>query len=234
MNIRKEWTSRDSLLNGYSQFYSKEETISDVQENFDIRRYQSAEGYSVGIINDITPATPTIITEQVLIQDFTNPLNEYREDRKIHFELTSVAQRGSYVYWKNRYWLILTKVESNEAYLSAKITECNNTALIQTGTTKAVTGYDSLGRPIYTEVPIIFTAPCFTTTKFASSVLQNDIINLPKGQMFVSFQYNSAYTITLNHQFNMYGYQYKIIDIDLTKVVNSIGIITILSEVIPS
>jgi hypothetical protein len=48
MNTRKRWHDSSSTTS-YPNFYTKDETISDVQKNFDIRRYYSAEGYEVKI-----------------------------------------------------------------------------------------------------------------------------------------------------------------------------------------
>ena len=44
MNTRQEWLNNTDYI---SQFYSAEETINEAKENFDIRRYYSAEGADV-------------------------------------------------------------------------------------------------------------------------------------------------------------------------------------------
>jgi hypothetical protein len=122
MNTRKDWMSDNDI---FGNNFSKDYFLGLIKDRFDIQRYESLEGFEVEVINDITNDSG-YNQEQVVIQDFTNPLNEYREDRKIFFDTNSIAQRGSFILYKNRYWLILTKVESNEAYLNAKITECEN------------------------------------------------------------------------------------------------------------
>jgi hypothetical protein len=120
-----------SFNNIFGEDFSKQYLLNLIKDRFDIQRYESLEGYGVEIINDYTSYESDYdygndVIEQVVIQDFTNPLNEYREDRKIFFALDSDAKRGSFIKHKNRYWLVLTKVESNEGYLNAKITECEH------------------------------------------------------------------------------------------------------------
>jgi hypothetical protein len=116
MNQRIEWINLSSKISG--SFYPKEETVSNVQENFDYRRFNTPEGYTVTIDGSI---------EQVLIQNYTNPMNEEREDRKIHCSTSSVIKRGSIVEgYNNGTWIVLTDIDTNQAYLSAKITRCNH------------------------------------------------------------------------------------------------------------
>ena len=127
MNVRTSWASQDSLINGYSQFYTADETITEVQENFDIRRYHSAEGFSVIVTSSFVSATPTITaTEQVIVQWHTNPINANREDIKIHFPLDSIINTGSLIEWESKDYLIVSKIKSNQAYKSAQMLECNN------------------------------------------------------------------------------------------------------------
>lgn len=210
MNTRTEWLSNSAT----PTFYSKEETILDVQYNFNIRRYYSTEGHSISIINDIVPSTPTSVTEQVLIQDFTNPLNEYREDRKIHFDLNSVAQRGSFVIWKNRYWMILTKVETNEAYYSAKITECNN----------QLSWINSEGK--------VITQWCFITDKQDQNigVIDGKYQTLGTGEFLIYFQNNSeVQKLSRGHRFIFNKIAYEIIGI-IFVTRNGISIIKVKEE----
>lgn len=116
MNNRLEWITNQSDVSNL--FYSKEETINSVKENFDYRRFYSTEGYTVTIDGSI---------EQVLIQNYTNPMNEEREDRKIHCAVSSIIKRGSIVEGYNGgTWIVLTDIDTNQAYLSAKITRCNH------------------------------------------------------------------------------------------------------------
>lgn len=125
MNTRKEWISSQTESN--SQYQSKEDTINEVKENFDIRRNYSTEGYSVKFTNDISPATPISITDWVLIQSHTNPINQNKEDKKIHFPANLSITRGCIVDWLiyNEKWMIISRIDNLLAYKSAQIYKTN-------------------------------------------------------------------------------------------------------------
>ena len=111
INVRKGWI--DS-----SNYSSKEEMVSDVKENFDIRRYYSAEGKSV-IISDVTT--------QVIIQSHLNPLNEGKYDKKIHIPIETVVNTGSIVEWEGNKWIIISNIDNLQAYKTASMIKSNNT-----------------------------------------------------------------------------------------------------------
>lgn len=115
MNLRKEWSDSDSndILN---RFYSREETVDNVKENFDIRRYYSAEGYDIEING---------VTERCLVQTPSNPLRELNDIRKIHCPITADVKRGYYVIYEDTVWIIDTNVaDIDGAYLSARMCRC--------------------------------------------------------------------------------------------------------------
>ena len=112
MDVRKKWI--DDGLN----YYSKEETISDVKENYDIRRYYSAEG---------SPAIIDTIATQVIIQSHLNPLNEGKYDKKIHMPIETVVNTGSIVEWEGSKWIIVSNIDNLQAYKTASMIKSNNT-----------------------------------------------------------------------------------------------------------
>ena len=114
IDVRKKW------IDDSSNYYSKEETISDVKENFDIRRYYSAEGKSVIIDNAPTPT-------QVIIQSHLNPLNEGKYDKKIHMPIETVVNTGSIVEWEGNKWIIISNIDNLQAYKTASMIKSNNT-----------------------------------------------------------------------------------------------------------
>ena len=111
MDVRKKWI--DDGLN----YYSKEETISDVKENYDIRRYYSAEG---------SPAIIDTIATQVIIQSHLNPLNEGKYDKKIHMPIETVVNTGSIVEWEGSKWIIVSNIDNLQAYKTASMIKSNN------------------------------------------------------------------------------------------------------------
>lgn len=113
MNVRKNWINTSS-----NDYHSVEDTIADVKDNYDTRRYYSAEGYSVKIDNIIT---------QVIIQSHLNPLNQGNIDKKIHMPVESIVSTGSIIEWDSDYWIIVSNIDDLGAYKSASMVKCNNT-----------------------------------------------------------------------------------------------------------
>jgi len=113
MNVRKNWINTSS-----NDYHSVEDTIADVKDNYDTRRYYSAEGYSVKIDNIIT---------QVIIQSHLNPLNQGNIDKKIHMPVESIVSTGSIIEWDSDYWIIVSNIDDLGAYKSASMVKSNNT-----------------------------------------------------------------------------------------------------------
>ena len=115
MNMRNEWTIGESETFS-DAFYSKEESIQSVKDNFDIRRYHTAEGYDIEING---------ITERCLVQMSSNPLRELNDIRKIHCPITADVKRGYYVKYEDTVWIIDTNVANIDgAYLSTRMSRC--------------------------------------------------------------------------------------------------------------
>lgn len=175
MNIRQSWLNDDSE-NLSSLFYSKEETIASVKRNFDFRRYNSAEGKEVEIDG---------IKEQVLIQSYTNPLNEKKEDKKIHCAMESNIKNGSYILYEDRHWMVRSKIDNvGNAYKSSQIYRCNND----------LKWIDEYG---YHELPCIY----ISNFSYASFDYNKNII-LPDGTIVVEVQLNEETDkININKRF---------------------------------
>lgn len=115
MNLRTEWNtlSDNEIVN---RFYSREETAKDVQENYDIRRFYSGEGYDIEING---------VVERCLVQTSSNPLRELNDFRKIHCPITSDVKRGYYVKYEDSVWIIDTNIANIDgAYLSTRMSRC--------------------------------------------------------------------------------------------------------------
>lgn len=115
MNMRNDLTigGNESFLD---VFYNADETIQNVKENFNLRRYHSAEGKSIEING---------IIEQCLVQLPNNPLRELNDYRKIQCPITADVKRGYYVNYENTIWIIDTNVANvDNAYLSARMSRC--------------------------------------------------------------------------------------------------------------
>lgn len=114
MNLRKEWRETENQIS--DRFYTKEETVSNVTENFDLRRYYSSEGKDIEING---------VTERCLVQTSSNPLRELNDFRKIHCPMSADVKRGYYVKYENEVWIIDTNVVNVDgAYWSTRMTRC--------------------------------------------------------------------------------------------------------------
>lgn len=122
MIIRHYWRDDDSVsgkLND-SDFYSVDETIKEVQENFLFRCNYSAEGEDIYINDSSKPI-------RVLIQSSTNPLTEKEDTKKVHLPIDTKINRGDYITYDNVKWLVMTNVVSTKAYKTTRINMCNCT-----------------------------------------------------------------------------------------------------------
>lgn len=120
MNIKSRW-----IENNDDNYETKADTISQVQSNFDIRRLYSTEGYEISVVIDDIE-----VEEWVIMQSHSNPLNEKREDMKVHFPLSLQLSRGDYISWTKygETWMVFSRIdEVDGAYKSAQVQKCNNT-----------------------------------------------------------------------------------------------------------
>lgn len=115
MNLRTEWNTSPAN-HASDRFYNVEETIEDVRENFDLRRFHSAEGKDIEING---------VVERCLVQTSSNPLRELNDFRKIHCPMSSEVKRGHYVKYEDSVWIIDTNVANIDgAYLSTRMSRC--------------------------------------------------------------------------------------------------------------
>ena len=181
IDVRKKW------IDNSSDYSSKEEIISDVKENFDIRRYYSAEGKSVIIDN---------ITTQVIIQSHLNPLNEGKYDKKIHMPIETVVNTGSIVEWENDKWIIVSNIDNLQAYKTASMIKSNNTLQF----------YDSTST--------IHTIPCIIS-KGLISLDEQKIISTLDSEIAIQIS-NTDITrqIPMNYVFKIGLRNYSVVNID--------------------
>ena len=155
INVRKGWI--DS-----SNYSSKEEMVSDVKENFDIRRYYSAEGKSV-IISDVTT--------QVIIQSHLNPLNEGKYDKKIHIPIETVVNTGSIVEWEGNKWIIISNIDNLQAYKTASMIKSNNTL------------------QFYDQNSILYNIPCIVGEKVSQKTEENKYITTVSNEIYLTISH---------------------------------------------
>ena len=178
MDIRKKW------IDDSSDYSSKEEIISDVKSNYDIRRYYSAEGESVKI---------DTITTQVIIQSHLNPLNEGKYDKKIHIPIETVVNTGSIVEWEGSKWIVVSNIDDIQAYKTASIVKSNNTLLFYDENSilyeiSCIVGNISIGTDESTTITTVDNMVPLTlpNTEIARKIKVNDIYKLGLSSYVIS------------------------------------------------
>lgn len=114
MDMRDNWTIQEDDFTDL--YYSRDETVANVRENYDVRRFRSGEGYDIKING---------VLERCLVQTSSNPLRELNDFRKIHCPINADVKRGYYVEYENSVWIIDTNVVNVDgAYLSTRMSRC--------------------------------------------------------------------------------------------------------------
>jgi hypothetical protein len=182
------------------------------------RSLNGFEGYDV-LINNSTNSKVLIYQKY----DYESTV------KKVIGRIEDIDQ-GNIMTIDNLNWLIITLPEDNKIYRKAEMKLCNSTYPIKSNKTKVLKGYNQLGKPIYEDVyevnrlePCIVETSYYKTDSNAQLVIQNN-------QLSITIKYQISDTIAINEEFTMYNNQYKITDIDYTKVINEKGIIKIIAE----
>ena len=189
MNTRQEWLNTD---NTSSQFYSAEETIFNVKENFDIRRNYSAEGADV-IVDGIEC--------RALVQYFSNPLNQAKYDKELHVPMEISIHTGSLIEYEGFNWLVTGNVDDLQAYKSTGMVKCNDTLKFYNKTQN-------------NQNHILYNIPCIIQN--SNIKLDNDkFMFLPADEHILICSNNAdSSNIDLNTRFILNDNAYSIIGID--------------------
>jgi hypothetical protein len=147
------------------------------------------------------------------------------------FKPGTVVNIGSFCVIDTVNWVVMDS-QKDEIFPKAKITLCNETLTIKTGETETITGYDSMGRPITDTTATYTSFPCVTSTKlFLGSYNDQDrAINLPSGKMLVSIKYDPLYKLDEKIEFDMYGQRFSIDEVDMTRTLGNVGIVSIIAK----
>jgi len=193
MDIKQEWINSNIVNDANitpSQFYSADETIDEVKENFDIRRYHSAEGADVTVGG---------VSCRALVQYFTNPLNQIKYDRKLHVPIEISIDTGSLIEYEGSKWLVTGSVDNIQAYKSAGIVKCNNTLNLYKN-------------HILYEIPIIIDS---NIRLYDMGVTDNKYLTQIKGER-VGLVPNNANTslIEINDKYKIGKWNYEIMGLD--------------------
>jgi hypothetical protein len=139
-------------------------------------------------------------------------------------------EQGNVLSIDNVNWLITTFPEDNKIYRKAEMKLTNSTYPIKSNKTRVLIGHDSYGKPIYREsYEIDKPVPCIVEVGTTTTDTNAQLV-IPKNTMYITLQHQPSDTIAENYEFTMYNNNYKIVDIDYTKVIGEKGIIKIIAE----
>lgn len=146
--------------------------------------------------------------------------------------------RGNIIKYNDDEWIITSKPEDNGYYNKAIMSYCNSRFVIKTEITNELL-VDENDKPIlniygdeqYEEISTDITVPCFVEYTFYS---KDDNAQLPlvEGTIKVTIQYNPDVNVHLNYRFTMYELDYKVTNIDYSKVQNGRGAISFIGKVV--
>jgi len=147
-------------------------------------------------LNEGTTVTIDGVTSNVIIQEHTNPYGENREERILHCLENVTIHRGSMIYWKNEYWLVMTDIDFNGIYKSSKMVKCTNTLTFKNKNGVIIHQPVVLANQTVLTDGIKETARIvdFDTMRFALVPFNNDTKELYLQQRFM-LNHNSAFEI---------------------------------------
>lgn len=138
--------------------YKKEINMMEwsAKKLFDVQ-LKGQEGYDVDI--DGFPC-------RVLIQEHTNPMNEFKEERVIVCSLDIDIHRGSVITIGNEKYLTISDIDNNKFHKKAKLTKCNYTLNLS----------ETVQLPCIVEDAV----------KYSSGVDEGKYMKLPDGQLLIT------------------------------------------------
>ncbi|QJI52498.1 hypothetical protein [Psychrobacillus phage Perkons] len=176
--------------------------------------------------------------EVLINDDYTSKVLMYQkwdsngEGKKVIGRIEDI-ERGNLINHDDEYWLVITKPEDNRIYRKAEVRLCSSDFPIEQIFEEIEVGTDMLGNPVF-ESTLIETkySPCVVEMNTASVAIADDNkgINLLDNKIFITIPFIRSDNIKIDKTFIMYDLTYRIIRVDETKSINSIGIVSITGE----
>lgn len=165
------------------------------------------------------------------------------EDKKLIFKPDVKVNKGSVVTIGDLYYLINNFLGDGvyEIYPTATLKQCNSFFPAVTDKTKVLMRdehgnviRDKFGDPVYQWIGgEEFLVPCIVESSIKDRE-KNSQLNLPDGRIVITMKYQPISNVKDNAEFMMYDNTYKIVNVDKTKVINEVGLMTITADIIPS
>ncbi|MEK4824631.1 hypothetical protein NSS71_08730 [Niallia sp. FSL W8-0951] len=185
---------------------------------------------------------------EAFVESYPTPIRvliyqKYDSDSETKRVIGHIAdiERGNILNINKQDWLVVTIPEDNKIYRKADMKICNSFFPAITDKTKVLMRddqgnviRDKFGDPVYQWVGgEEFLVPCIVESSIKDRE-KNSQLNLPDGRIVITMKYQPISNVKDNSEFMMYDNTYKIVNVDKTKVINEVGLMTITADIIPS
>lgn len=195
MKLYQEWMTDNEH---FGDDYSNNVLLEDAKRRFEVQK-QSLEGKDALVDG---------ISERIVVQNHTNPLNQSKYDKKISYNTDSNVHTGSIVEFDDKKWLVVSKIFDKQAYKVGSVLECNN----------SITFYYKSGISwVSAEIPIVIDS---NIRLYSMGEDDGKFISVPDTNIIVRMANNEITSkIKRDDVFKIGTQNYKVVDVsDIIKV----------------
>lgn len=218
MTNSKDWYLLNSSSNVYSGDFSGDEVNQYAQDVFNEILQVSPERYTVEIDG---------VATDVIIQSS----NIKNDDERIMLSSIGLVKRGQIVVYKDQSWIVLSVLDDNKVHQTCILKQCNAQYKLSGQTQRTEVSRDPMGRPVYEDVPVTPDKfiPCFAEYKVYFLDNRNPI-NVPSNNITITLPYIEHKDVTMNANFEVFGEDYVVINVDRTKSINGVGLLVLTGQ----
>ena len=218
MSNSKSWYLLNSSSNVYSGDFSGDEVNQYAQDVFQEILQNSPERYIVSIDG----------IDQVVIMQSNSIKND---EERIMLSANGTVKRGQLVKYNDLDWLVISALGDNKIHQTCILKQCNATYKLSGQTEKREIGRDPLGKPIFEEILITPDQfiPCFAEYKVYFLDNRNPV-NVPSNNITITLPYIEHKDVNMNANFEVFGEDYVVINVDRTKSINGVGLIILTGQ----
>jgi hypothetical protein len=180
----------------------------------------AVDGFNFSVDNFGIDVLINGIPSKVLLKNKKNG-----NDKEISAKINEIHV-GDLIEMNSQKWLIVDLPVENEIYSKATLRRCNTYFPIIQNRTRELIGYDGDERPTYSYSFETYSEPCIASTTYPTGN-DNEQLPLPEGTIDITIKYQMADNIAVNENFQIYSENYETVSIDYTKVIDSVGVMTI-------
>lgn len=186
MKLYNEWMTDNRYFDGD---YTNNKLLDDAIYRFEQQK-KSLEGKD---------ALTDGVSERIVVQNHTNPLNASKYDKKCSFDIASKVHTGSLIEFDEKKWIVISKIFNKMAYKVGSVLECNNTITLNKN-------------------HILYNIPCIVESsvrlyqlgqednKYLSEPSTNIVVRVPNNETTQLIKRNDVYKLGMQN--------YKVVDVN--------------------